>query len=134
MQGLTTWCRDQRDTSMRQIRQPKRSGGWGWCRVKRFVGEPPIELFAAAIARRRRCLVAAFRIAARSEKPDVKVVIVAPPRPNLRQPCPVQARLTAQCPLDRRVDKDPRHRWLARDSLEQMAVLGRPGGIDPHPV
>ncbi len=117
MQGLATWCRDQRGTSVRQIRQPQGSGGWGWRRVKRFVGKPPIELFAAAIARRRRCLVMAFQLAARARKPNMKMVIVAPPRPNLRQPRPVRACLTAQRPLDRRIDKDPRHRRLACDGL-----------------
>ena len=117
MQGLATWCRDQRGTSVRQIRQPQGSGGWGWRRVKRFVGKPPIELFAAAIARRRRCLVMAFRLAARARKPNMKMVIVAPPRPNLRQPRPVRACLTAQRPLDRRVDKDPCHFRLAGDGL-----------------
>src|SRR5580704_19105473 len=99
--------------------------------MKRFFREPPIEFFAAAITRRRRGLAVAFRVAARAGKPNMKMVIVAPPRPNFCQPRPVRARLTAQRPLDRRVDKDPRDRRLARDRLEQMAMLRRPGGIDP---
>jgi hypothetical protein len=122
MQGLTTWCRDQRGTSVRQIRQPQRPGGRRWRRMKCFVGKPPIELFAAAVAQRWRCLVMAFRVAARARKPNMKMVIVTPPRPNLRQPRPVRTCLTAQRPLDRRIDKDPRHRRLARDGLEQPVM------------
>src|SRR5712675_1801255 len=118
MHGLTTWRRDQRGTSPRQIRQPQGSRGWRRRRVQRFFGKPPIELFAAAIARRRRRLVTAFRLAARAREPNMKMVIVAPPRPNLRQPRPVRARLTAQRLLDRRIDKDPRHRRLARYGLK----------------
>src|SRR5438270_357549 len=76
----------------------------------------------------------AFRLAARARKPDMKMVIVAPPRPNLRQPRPVRACFTTERLLDCRVDKDPRDSRLARDGLEQMAMLWRPGGIDPHPV
>src|SRR5438105_1437581 len=132
MQGLTTWRRDQRGTSSRQIRQAQGSGGLGWRRVKRFIGKPPIELSTATLARRRRCLAAAFRVAIWAREPDMKMVIVAPPRPNLRQPCPVQTRLTAQRLLDGRIDKNPRNGRLARDRLEQMAMLRRPGGIDIH--
>ena len=64
----------------------------------------------------------------------MKMVIMAPPRPHLREPRPIRAGFTTEGLLDRRVDKDPRDGRLARDGFEQMAMLRRPGGIDPHPA
>ena len=64
----------------------------------------------------------------------MKMVIVAPPGPNLRQPCLVRACFAAHRLLDRRIDKDPRHGRLVRNGFEQAVMLRRPGGIDLHPV
>jgi hypothetical protein len=51
--------------------------------VTHLFGEPPIELLAAAVAWRRWCLSVTLRAAARAGKPNVEMVIVLPPRPNL---------------------------------------------------
>src|SRR5207245_422859 len=88
MQGLSGRRRDERRAGRRQVRKPQRLAGRRWRRMKRFFGEPPIELPAAAVARRRRRLVMALRIAARTGEPDMEMVIVAPPRPDIRHPRP----------------------------------------------
>ena len=62
----------------------------------------------------------------------MKMVIVAPPGPDLCEPCAISAGFAAQLLLDRRIDENPRHRRLARDGLEQPAVLRRPRGVDNH--
>src|SRR5262245_62661913 len=98
---------------MRQIRQTQRLARWRWRRVQRLIGEPPVELLAASVARRRRRLPTALRIATWAGKPNVEMVIVAPPGPDLGEPGPIRSGRAAQRPLDRSVDKDPRHRGLA---------------------
>ena len=60
----------------------------------------------------------------------MEVVVVAPPRPDLGEPCPVRTGLMAQRPLDRRVDKNARHLRLARERLEQAPMLWGPGFVD----
>ena len=91
--------------------------------MKRLFGEPPIEILAAAFAWRRR-LVTTLRAAARARKPYVEVVIVSPPRPNLGNPGSLRPALAAQRALDCRVDKNALHQGLARDRLQQKAMLG----------
>src|SRR5215472_44828 len=103
--------------------------------MKSFLGKPPIEFLAAPIAGRRRRLAAALRLTARAGEADMEMVIVAPPWPDLRQPATVGPGLAAQLPLDRRIDKNPFDRRLAREGFEQKPVLRGPAGrIDAEPV
>src|ERR1700730_9630593 len=95
----------------------------------RLRSEPPSELLATAVARRRKGLTAAFRLAVRTGEANMKMVVVAPPRPDVGQPVPVGTRLAAQRALDRRGDEyacDPR---LARERLEHAPMLRRPGRL-----
>src|SRR5215469_17787072 len=95
--------------------------------MQRLFGKPPIELFAAPVARRWRSLVAALRVVAGAREADVEMVVVTPPRPDLRQPAAVGAGFAAQLALDRGIDENPFHRRLARESSEQKPVGRGPG-------
>src|SRR5262249_12425921 len=84
---------------------------------------------------RRRCLPTTLRAAARAGKPDMEMVIVPPPRPNLCHPGPLRPAFAAQRALDRRVDKNALHQGLSGDRLQQKTMLRRPGRrVDIHPI
>ena len=89
LHGLTISNGNEGRASMRQIREPEGSAGWRWGGMKRFLGKPPIELFATAIAGGRWYLIMALSLAARAGDPNMKMVIVTPPRPNFCEPPPV---------------------------------------------
>src|SRR5262249_14961699 len=95
---------------------------------------PPIELRATAVASRRR-LRTTLLLAGRTIEPDMEMIIVAPPRPDLCEPTAVRPGLAAQRAFDRGVDEDALDGWLARDGFEQTAMLRRPRHrIDVHSV
>ena len=75
--------------------------------MQRFRREPPGELLAATVARRRRSLVMAFVLPGRANEPHVEMIIVTPPRADLGKPGAIRSGLMAQFALDRRVDKNP---------------------------
>src|SRR5215472_13052658 len=103
--------------------------------MQRLFSEPPIELVAAPVAWRRRSLVAALRVVAGAREADVKMVVVTPPRPYLRQPAAVGARFAAQLALDRGIDENSFDRRLAREGFEQKPVARGPGRpIDLAPI
>jgi hypothetical protein len=56
---------------------------WLGLGVQHGVGEPPIELFSAAVARRCRWLAMTVRIVGRTADTDVEMVVVIPPRTHL---------------------------------------------------
>src|SRR6516165_5384441 len=95
--------------------------------MKRLLCKPPLKLRAAPVSRRRRSLVAALRVVAGAREADVKMVVVTPPRPDLRQPAAVGARFAAQLALDRGIDENSFHRRLACEGFEQKPALRRPG-------
>src|SRR6516165_5245934 len=85
--------------------------------MKRLLCKPPIELRAAPVSGRRRSLVATLRVVGAREA-DVKMVVVTPPRPDLRQPAAVGARFVAQLALDRRNDEKSVHPRPAPQGFE----------------
>src|SRR6516225_4265035 len=91
--------------------------------------EPPIKLLAAAVAWRRQRLVPASGLAGWAREADMEVLVVAPPRAYLGEPCSIRAGLVAQFPFDRGVDENARGRRLACERLEQVPVLRRPGFV-----
>jgi len=69
------------------------------------VGEPIIEVLAAAIASACRRLRLAFGAVGRAAQADVKVVVVPPPRPHFLQPSAIVSGLAAQRFFDRAVQR-----------------------------
>src|SRR6516225_12345042 len=102
--------------------------------MKRLLCKPPLKLRAAPVSRRRRSLVATLRVVAGAREANVKMVVVTPPRPDLRQPAAVGARFVAQLALDCRIDENALHRRLVREGFEQKPVgrdPGRPTDLEP---
>src|SRR5205085_10891838 len=91
-----------------------------------LLGEPPVEIGAAAIAERHWPLIMAFGVAARAGEPDMEMIIVSPPRANAFQPGAIGAGLAAQGALDGRVDEDALDLRGTGKGFEQTAVLRLP--------
>src|SRR5439155_20495663 len=96
----SSWHRSQPRAGGRQIGHQQRFPGRPRRWTVRLRGEPPIELLAAAVARRRKGLIAAFRLAVRAGEANVEMVVVAPPCADFDQPVPVGTGLAAQRALD----------------------------------
>src|SRR6202521_5752178 len=78
-----------------------------WLGMEHGLGEPRVELLAAAITSACRRLRLAFGAVARAAQADVEVVVVPPPRPQFLEPGAVAAGLAAQRFLDGRIDEYP---------------------------
>src|SRR5438477_175487 len=59
------------------------------------VGEPPVEIGAATVARRRGRLVVAFGLAPRAGQPHMEMIIMPPPRADALEPRTICAGLAA---------------------------------------
>ena len=94
------------------------------------VREPPREAFVAAVAGRERILVLAGPIVRRTAEPDVEVIVVPPPRPDLGEPRAVRTGDGAEFALDGRVDEDPVHLGEAGRRLQQPRVHRRSSAGD----
>src|SRR5262245_4011775 len=89
-------------------------------------GKPPVEFLAATVTLRRWRLLLALDLAPRAVEANVEMIVVAPPRPDSRQPAPIVARVAAQRALDRRIDKDAGDRRALGRGFEQFAMLRPP--------
>src|SRR5262249_50704533 len=105
---------------------------WFWLRRRRGlgvedrVGEPIVEVVAAAVVGRRLRLRLAIVAVGRTMEPHVEVIVVAPPRPHLVEPMAVATGVAAQCFLDRRIDEDAGDLGVLRCGLDQVQVRRRP--------
>ena len=95
-------------------------------RIEKCVGEPRLELGAAAVAAGVRRLRLTGRAVRRAADADVEVIVVPPPRPHLLEPGAVRARLAAQRHLDRRVDEDALHLGVRGGRLDHVEMARRP--------
>ena len=105
-------------------------------RVENRILEPVSEIArAAAFAARLRRLALAFAAARRASHADVKVIVMAPPRPDLRKPAAVALGLTTQCLLDGGVDEDALHaRFLRGVANDRNMTRRKDLGIDVEPI
>src|SRR5262249_6669198 len=101
------------------------SAGWGWLssgsdfRLAQHC-EPIRKLGVAAVVAVRRFLVLAAGHPRRAFEPDVKMIIVPPPRSYFSEPGPVLTRLLAQHLLDRRMHEDAADLRIGRCTLDQL--------------
>src|SRR5262249_9798421 len=68
----------------------------------------------------------AFGAVRRAVEADVKMLVVMPPRPHLRQPRIVRARLTAHRLLDRRIHEDACNGAVLRRGADHFGMRMRP--------
>ena len=108
---------DERGTRRRQVAKSQRFLARRR-RVKCLFSEPPIEILAAAVACRWWCLRTTLRVAARAEESDMEMVIVPPPRSNLRHPGSLRPALAAQLTLNSGVDENAFDQRLSCDCLQ----------------
>src|SRR5215471_14051831 len=94
--------------------------------VQHRLGEPVIELRAAAIVRRPRLLRRALGTVGGADDPHVEVIVVPPPRLDLVQPMAVAAGVAAQRLLDRGIDEDAGDLRVLRRGPDQRHVRRRP--------
>ncbi len=109
---------------------PPASPGCGGCAgggagLVGFRREPVVELRAAAVARRRRRLLAAVR-PRRTGKPHMDMVVVPIPGADLAQPAAVASRRRAKLLLDARRDEDALDARIERRAADHPPVRRRP--------
>ena len=96
--------------------------------MQHLVGEPEVEVLAAAVAARHRRLLAAIRRIGRTFQPHMDVVGVAVPGPHLGHPGIVMLVLdAAQFLLDRGIDQHALDFRLLGRGLDEGDVRRRPG-------
>src|SRR5690349_24984632 len=95
------------------------------------VGEPPVEILAAAITCRHWLLRLAVRAVRRAVDADMEMIVVLPILPHLVEPGAIVTGLAAERLLDRRIDEDALDLGLLGSRLDQRRVRRRPDpGID----